>query len=394
MTLNRNVPLLSLALCLMMSGGSLIIATSALVGNALATDKSLATLPLATQFIATMFTSIPAAMLMQRIGRKAAFLFSTVFGVLGASLASIAIIQGSFWLFVAATTSIGIFAGFSNYFRFAAAESVEPAMRSRAISWVMAGGVAAAVIGPTLARWTRESVEAAEFAGSYMAAIGLYLLIFLTLSFLKLEEPRSLGQAMQETGRPLKQIARQPAYMVAVICGMLGYGVMTFVMTATPLAMDHHQYLFDHTSLVIQWHVVAMFAPSFFTGTLIARFGLLKVMMAGAGFGFLCVAINLMGTSFDHFLYALVCLGISWNFLFVGSTTLLTETYRSEEKNKAQALNDFIVFTVVALASLSAGALQHAVGWERVNLGVLPLLVLVVASIAWLGWKEKQPRNA
>ena len=382
--LHPNVPLLTCAQALMMSCNSLMVATAALVGFSLAEDKSLATLPLAAQFIAVMCTSIPAAMVMQRIGRKKAFLLACFFGVGGGVLTSVAILAGNFWLFVFGVLGMGIFNGFGNYFRFTAADSVEAPYKSRAVSYTMLGGVVAAIAGPTLARHSREWIATAEFAGSYLSVIVLYMGIFGVLSFLNIEN-EDFGRTRGNTGgRPLIEIARQPDYIVAVICAMLGYSVMSFVMTATPLAMDQAAYLFDDTAIVIQWHVMAMFAPSFFTGNLILRFGVLRIMTTGAVFGLACAAINLSGTGFGHFLAALVLLGLSWNFLFVGATTLLTETYRPEERNKAQALNDFIVFSTVSLGSLSSGALQNAFGWQAVNQGVLPPLLLVLLAIAWL----------
>lgn len=387
--MNRNVPLLALGAALVMSCGSLIAATAALVGNNLATDKSLATLPVATQFIAIMLTSIPAGMLMQRIGRKAAFLWSALFGVGGGILATLAIWQHSFWLFVAATACIGVFSGFANFFRFAAADSVAQPYKSKAVSMVMIGGVVAAIIGPNLARFSREWLPDAEFAGGYLVSILLYVLVLVTLAFLRLEDPLPLAGSSVAAPRPLGVIMRQPKYLVALFCGLFGYCVMIFIMTATPLSMQSHAFHFDATSSVIQWHVVAMFAPSFFTGSLISRFGVATVMSAGALSGLVCVGVNLSGTSYPHYLIGLVLLGLSWNFLFVGSTTLLTETYTPAEKNTAQAANDFIVFTAVAIASLSAGALQNRFGWATVNMGVIPLLLAALAGALWLSLRGK-----
>ncbi|HBR98203.1 MAG TPA: MFS transporter [Gammaproteobacteria bacterium] len=381
----RNVPLLAAAQALMMSGNALLIAASALVGHMLAEDKSLATLPLAAQFIATMLTSIPAAMLMERFGRKPAFVSATLLGVAGAGLAATATLQGSFWLFVLATMFIGAFNGFGNYYRFAAADSVHGDEKARAVSWVMAGGVIAAVVGPNLARYTRDTVDAAPFAGTFLALISVYLLAMLVLSAISLPK-KSLDHFAADflPPRSLPEIARQKAFIVALCCGMLGYGVMSLVMTATPLAMHHHHHAFDDTAFVIQWHVLGMFAPSFVTGTLITRYGLDNILGIGALLGLACVAINLVGTSLWHFWIALVLLGVSWNFLFIGATTLLTDTYHANERAKTQAINDFAVFTTVALASLSADYLQHQFGWETVNIGVIPLLIIILASVAWL----------
>jgi len=390
----RNVPILATSQAMMMISNSLIITTSALVGFALATDKSLATLPLAIQFISTMLTSIPASYLMKKIGRKYGFLFAVTFGLAGGSLATAAIINNEFWLFVIATAFIGMFNGFGNYYRFAAADAVEHDMKSKAISFVMAGGLIAAFVGPNLANISRNWINDAQFAGSYASLIIVYIAAFIALSFLKLpSSDHSDTKVTSAPARPMAIIARQPKFIVALICGMFGYGVMSLVMTATPLAMDHHAHPFSDTSFVIQWHVVGMFAPSFFTGFLIKRFGLYNILLSGALFGFACVAINLFGTSISHFWTALVLLGLSWNFLFIGATTLLTEVYTPSERAKTQAINEFAVFTTVALASLSAGTLQHLYGWETVNIGVIPLLALILVSILWLKFKKPETKS-
>jgi len=389
-TFRRNIPLLATSQALMMSSMSLLLTATALVGLELAPDKSLATLPIAVIFIAVMLTSIPAAMLMERIGRKPAFMFSTIFGMAGGVTATIAIISQNFWLFVLSGFLVGIFNAFGNYFRFAAADSVEPELKSKAISAVLIGGVVAAVVGPNLANLTRDSVSGVMFAGSYISVIVLYLITLVVLSFLKLPH-RSHTENRQDTdkGRPLLVIARQPKFIVAILCAMLGYGVMSFVMTATPLAMHSHAHSFSDTSFVISWHVLGMFAPSFFTGHLIYRYGVLKIMFIGGLLGLGCVAANLLGNTVTHYWIGLTLLGVSWNFLFIGGTSLLTETYLPEERAKAQAMNDFIIFTTVAVASLTAGALQHNLGWQVVNIGVIPLLGIILMSIFWLASSKK-----
>lgn len=388
---SRNVPLLALCQALMMSSTTLVVATSALVGYALAANKAYATLPFALQLIATMLTSIPAAMLMRRIGRQRGFMLATLLGMGGASLCTFAILNGSFPLFLSGTFLLGTFNGFGNYYRFTAADAVDPAHKSRAISFVLAGGVIAAIVGPNLANLTRDLITQAAFAGSYAAIIGVYVLSLLILSLLALPNTHTQATHARHAGRPLRQIMQQPKFIVAVICAMLGYGVISLVMTATPLAMHHHAHPFSDTSFVIQWHVLGMYVPSFFTGHLIQRFGLLRIMLLGSVFGLACVAINLTGTTVTHFWIALVFLGISWNFLFIGATTLLTETYRSEEMFKTQAVNEFIVFSTVSAASLSAGALQHLYGWQAVNLGAIAPLVIISGSLLWLRFSTTSP---
>jgi len=390
-TFRRNVPLLAISQALMMSSMSLLLTTTALVGLDMAPDKALATLPIAVIFIAVMLTSIPAAMLMERVGRKPAFMFSTFFGMAGGLLATVAIFQQNFWLFVTSGILVGMFNAFGNYFRFAAADIVEPSLKSKAISAVLIGGVVAAIVGPNLANLTRDSFSDFTFAGSYISIIVLYFIAFITLSFLKLPHVHH-SERVKDTSvaRPLFVIAMQPKFVVALLCAMLGYGVMSFVMTATPLAMHGHAHSFADTSFVISWHVLGMYAPSFFTGHLIQRYGVLKIMFIGGLLAVGCVVANLLGNSVTHYWVGLILLGVSWNFLFIGGTTLLTETYRPEERGKAQALNDFVIFTTVAVASLTAGALQHNFGWQMVNLGVLPLIAVILLSILWLGIKFKK----
>jgi len=377
--MKTNVLLLAGTQAMMMTGGALLIATSALVGYRLSPDKALATLPLAVQMLAGMLTTIPASLLMRRFGRRAGFLIGSTLGLAGAALATVAILNDRFLVFVMAAALSGMFTGFGNYYRFAAADAATPDYRPRAISYVMAGGVVAALIGPNLAHWTQHWF-AAPFAGSYLALSGIMLLSFLTILFLKI--PQTAVEP-HRGGRPLRTIARQPVFLVAALGGMFGYGVMSLVMTATPLAMHDH-YSFGDTAWVIEWHVLGMFAPSFVTGHLIRRFGVLSVMLTGAILYCACVLVNLSGTTLDHYWLALVLLGMGWNFLFIGATTLLTEAYTPEEKAKTQALNDFLVFTTVTLTVLTAGQLHHYLGWRAVNVGVMPLIASILAALALL----------
>lgn len=378
-TMKKNVLLLAASQAMFMTGGSLLIATSALVGYRLSPEKALATLPLALQMLAGMLTSIPSSLLMQRIGRRAGFLLGSSIGIAAACLAAYAIVNANFFLFAVSAAMSGMFAGFANYYRFAAADVSSADYRSTAISYVMAGGVVAALIGPNLAHWTSEWL-AAPFAGSYLALAGILVLSFATQTFLTIPKPPREAHG----GRPLATIMHQPVFIVAALGGMLGYGIMALVMTATPIAMHHHDYAFGDTAFVIEWHVLGMFAPSFFTGHLIKRFGVLQIMLTGGLLSTLCVIVNLTGTSLPHFWLALVLLGVGWNFMFIGATTLLTEAYAPEEKGKTQALNDFLVFSTVTLSVLSAGSLQHLLGWKAVNYGVLPLIAIAVIAITWL----------
>ena len=384
--MKRNVGLLATCQALMMTANVLLITTSALVGQRLAAHQelpeSLATLPLAIQFLATMLTTIPASLLMKQLGRRTGFLLGTGMGLAGAALACYAILQQSFVLFVLATALFGINNGFGTYYRFAAADSATPDYRATAISYVMAGGVVAALLGTNLANWTRGLLADAPFAGSYFVLIGLYTLSLAALTFIRI--PRLDAWTRQHSGRPLRAIVVQKTFIVAVAAAMLGYGVMSLIMTATPLAMHAHAHNFSSTAFVIEWHVLGMFAPSFFTGHLIRRLGVANVMLTGALLNGLTVAINLTGTSETHFWAALFLLGVGWNFLYVGGTTLLTEVYDEQEKAKVQALNDFLIFTTATGAILTAGVLQHLYGWRVVNLGVLPLIGAMLAAVVWL----------
>jgi predicted MFS family arabinose efflux permease len=311
---------------------------------------------------------------------------SAMFGLAGAAVATGGVFKADFSIFCLGTTLIGVFNGFGQYYRFTAAEVAADDYRSRAISYVLAGGVIAAFAGPNLAKWSRHLLLE-EFAGSYASLIGLYLLAFGLASFLRIPKPAAVLRS--PGGRPLSVIARQPAYLVAVASAMVGYGIMNFIMIATPLAMKGYAHAFSDTAFVIQWHVFGMFVPSFFTGHLIRRFGTSNIMLTGILLLGLCVWINFTGTTVTHFWGALILLGLGWNFLFVGATTLLTETYSLVEKAKAQALNDFLVFGTVTLTSFSSGAVQHTLGWQTINLAVIPFLALVIIANLWLRSKPQ-----
>ena len=390
--MKRNVTLLALSQAMLITGTSLLLASCALVGMNLSSIKSLATLPLALLFLAQMATTIPASLYMQRVGRRLGFLTSAVFGMAGAAIATLGVFKAEFSIFCFGTILIGVFNGFGQYYRFAAAETAPEEYRSRAISYVLAGGLIAAFAGPNLAKWSRQLLPE-EFAGSFAILIGIYLLALGVAFFLRMPEP---GAAARATGgRPLGEIARQPAYLVAVASAMVGYGVMNFIMIATPLAMHDYAHPFSDTAFVIQWHVFGMFAPSFFTGQLIRKFGTANIMLVGVLLLGLCVGINFSGIAVIHFWSSLIFLGLGWNFMFVGATTLLTETYSPNEKAKAQALNDFIVFGTVTLTSFSSGAVQNILGWKTINMAVIPFLILIALANFWLRRKQvKQITNS
>lgn len=378
----RNIVFLALCQGLLMIGTSTMIAEAALVGHLLAEDKALATLPLGVQQLGVLLTIVPASLLMARIGRRAGFSIGALFGIVGTSVATLAVFQGSFWLFCVGTALNGIHNGFAMFYRFAAVDGAGREGHGKAISYVLAGGVLAALVGPELAKHTKDLFDPVIFAGSFASLILVAMAMLAILQFIRIPMPSESERRGPQ--RPLSVIARQPAFVVAVLGGMVAYGAMNFVMTATPLAMRVCGYSFESTAFVIQWHVFAMFAPSFFTGHLIKRFGLPNVMLTGVVLMAVCVAINLAGETVLHFWIALAVLGLGWNFLFVGATTLLTTTYRPSEKAKVQALNDLLVFGTVAATAFSAGVAHHAFGWASINYAAVPVLVLAAAATLWL----------
>lgn len=374
----KTVFLLALCQALAMTGSIVLFTVAALIGATLATDKSLATLPLALLQLATMLTTIPAAFILKRWGRKLGFMMGVGVGLSGAGLGAYAIFTGSFALFNVATLLYGIFNGFVGYYRFAAADVATEAFRSRAISFVIAGGILAALIGPQLATWTKDWLSV-TFAGGFVAIALLQILTLLLLS--QVDLPPLSQQTLQESGRPLAAIVQQPVFIVAVLGSMIGYGVMVLLMTATPLAMVAVHHPFHTTAAVIQWHVLGMFTPSLFTGYLIARFGVLTMILVGIFLNGLCIAINLAGTNTVHFFAALLLLGIGWNFMFIGSTTLLTETYTPSERAKTQAAHDFLMLTFVAFSTFLSGRLLNDRGWAVVNYTGLALIAVALFAV-------------
>ena len=382
----RNVFLLALCQALFTTANAVVITSSALAGQMLAPESGLATLPFSLQFVGTMAAIFPASMFMKRIGRRAGFALGATFGFASAALGSLAILEGWFWLFALSGLLYGGFMGFAQYYRFAAAEVAGDAYRPRAIAYVLAGGVVAAIVGPELAKMTNGLFAPVLFAGSYAAVALLALATLAVLVLVRI--PRPSAEERRAGGRPLGVIARQPQFIVALMGGMVSYGTMALIMTATPLAMFACAHSFADTAFVIQWHVLGMFAPSFFSGRLVGRFGASRVMLAGCLLMLACVAINLSGVEVIQFWAALLLLGVGWNFTFVGATMLLTTTYEPAEKAKVQAINDLSVFSTVALASLLSGALQELVGWEAVNLGVVLPLAITLTALIWLLRRE------
>ena len=367
---------------ILMSEMSMLIASSSLVGASLASDPALATVPFGAQFLGMALTTYPASMLMSRVGRRTGFLIGSAIGFCGAAICTYAVIHTSMELFVLGSFLVGSYNGVGQYHRFAAADAVTGPGAAKAISWVVAGGIAAAFIGPNLARYTRDAWPEYLYAGVFVTLMVLTALSAFAYLFLRL--PQVNEKTHEGEGRPLSTIAIQPTYVVAVVAATLGYGVMNLLMAATPLAMAGSGHAFDDSAFVIQWHIVAMFLPGFFTGQFINRFGVLKVMATGVVAVLLTVAINLGGDGFWNYWSALVLLGVGWNFLFVSGTFLLTKSYDPQEKARAQGLNDLLVFGTVTFTAFGSGAILYWAGWQSVNLGVLPILAVIVAAIVWL----------
>jgi MFS family permease len=377
----RNVLLLACAQALFQSVSVLMITASGIVGRQLTPDPRLTTLPVAMTLLATTVTMIPASLLMQRVGRKAGFLLGAALGCAAGLTAAVAVHTHDFWLFVVASMLAGGYSGFAGYYRFAAADIASAEFRSRAISWVVAGGVLAAVAGTNIVRFT-QNLHATPFLATYLALTLLGIAALFVISRLKL--PALVIDQATGPARPLRTIISQPLYITALICSTVGFAVMVMVMTATPLAMLMCGFPVGDSATVIQWHVLGMFVPSFFTGSLIRRFGVLPIMGCGVVLLGSHVAIALSGIAFLQFLSGLILLGVGWNFLFVGGTTLLIEAYRPAERAKAQAAHDFMMMAVVSAASFSAGGMLHAWGWNSVNVTALPFLLLAAMAIVAL----------
>jgi MFS family permease len=382
----RNTVLLALGTALAFSGNSMVMSMAALAGNMLlGEDKMYATLPLALQMASMLAFTIPASLFMQRYGRKLGFSMGSLAGMVGGLVGALGIWMGSFELFLVAGVFWGLFMAVSHYYRFAAADMANSAFRPTAISLVMSGGVIAAFIGPNVAQITRDALPPFVFAGSYLA---LTLLTFLSLVLMRLiliAPPKQTGAVDTAGARPLRVIMRDLRFSVAVTSSAVGYSMMTYVMSATPLAMLACGFDFGATATVIQWHVVAMFLPSFFTGSLIRRYGEVRLIAAGALLIIGSVLVNLSGVAFGNFQWALILLGVGWNFMFIAGSALVTHVYTLPERAKVQAAHDFITYTTVAICAFGAGWMQSDLGWVALNVSVLgPLAVVGLALLAWV----------
>ena len=385
--LKRNIGLLSLAWSCSSLVALMLVSVSILAGHLLAEDKSLAALPITLQWVGTAATTVPASLLMQRIGRRYGFMVAASIIIAGGLIGAFAIDIANFWLFCAATTLVGAGMSFNWYYRFAAAEVASEEYRSRAISLVLAGGIAAAILGPTLAIWSRDLFAPVIFSGTFLVIAGLATITLVLLQFVEIPRPPAVDL---HGGRPLSVIAAQPAFRVAVIGGVVSYSVMVLMMAVTPLAMEMCGHGFADAAFVIQWHVLGMYVPSFFTGHLIRRFGVIRIMLAGAALLMATVAVGASGISLVHFWLALALLGGGWNFLFIGATTLLTETYRPAERAKAQGLNEMLVFGTSGVGVFLSGHMLTDLGWTAVTLAALPAIAAAAGAVLWLGQRRQK----
>jgi MFS family permease len=383
----RNVAVLAACQAMLFTNNSTLIAINGLAGLALAPHAGLATLPITCWVLGSALSTMLASMHMRRVGRRAGLTSGVIWAVVGALLSAGAIWLQSFWLLCFGTLVWGVYNAYGAYYRFAAADVAGPDFKATAISLVLAGGLVGGILGPSTSRLTIDLLGP-RFFGAYLALIVFALVSAVLLQFLRIPEPAA--QHKSGSGRRLAEIAAQPKFIVAVLCGAIGYGVMNFVMTSTPIAMQACGHPFGDAALVISSHVIGMFAPSFFTGPLIRRIGVLPVLGAGVVLNLVTVAIALSGLSLAHFWWSLVLLGVGWNFLYIGGSTLLTETYRPEELAKTQGANDQAVFIVMVVSSLASGLTVTQAGWERVNLLALPLIAFVGLAIAWYAFSASR----
>jgi MFS family permease len=376
----KNAFVLAAAQALGGANAAVVISTGGLVGHYLAADKTLATLPVTFMVLGTALATLPASLLMRLIGRRLGFMIGALFGASGGFIAATAIVAGSFWGFCAGAFCCGIYAAFIGYYRFAAADAASPAMKPRVIAWVLTGGLFAALLGPQLVIATQNMWLPYVFAASFLAQGMIGLIAIILLALVRLPEAiASTGGS----GRPLVTILRQPRFIVAATCGVVSYGLMSFVMTATPLAMVACDHSTTDAFYAIQWHVIAMFAPSFVTGRLISRFGAPVIVATGLSLLMLCAIIAFAGLTVWHFWIALVFLGVGWNFGYIGATTLVTQTHTPNERAKTQGANDLIVNTGQAVASFSAGGVLNAYGWHTVAGIVFPPALLALLLLGW-----------
>src|ERR1700742_2199908 len=382
----RNALVLAIAQALAGGNNTVIVSTAGIVGAMLAPDKGLATLPVTGMVMGMWLGPLPLGFLARYFGRRFALQTGSLFGILSGLISYSAVMHGQFWLLIFGTFCGGLYAAAHQSYRFAAADTASEAFRAKAVSFVLAGGMFAALIGPQLVIATKDLLPPHLFAASYLGQSACALLAAIVLHFVKIPP---LAVRHHEPVRPLLEIVRGPRFLVAVACGMAAYGMMNLVMTSAPLAMVGCGHSVTDAMLGIQWHVLAMYAPSFITGGLIARFGVERITGVGLGFIVRTGPVALSGVSVAHFWSALVLLGVGWNFAVIGATTMVTQCLRADERNKVQAFNDFLIFGSMALSSFSSGQLLAVFGWQAVNEVIFPTVFVAAALLIWLSFGRR-----
>lgn len=382
---------LAIAQALLTTGNILLVAVSALIGKQLASHPALITLPVALQFLGLIMATLPAAHLMQKMGRKVGFILGNCIGLFGTWVALQGLEANSLMHFATGTFLIGMAIGTGQQYRFAALDVCSVEQRPRAISMVMAGGILAAILGPNLAIWSRQWFDGNPFVGAFYGLFIIYVLALILISSLPLAAP--IKSSVKQATRSYRELFKQPLLVAAIASGAIGYAIMVLLMTATPIAMQQDEFPFSNIAWVIQWHVLGMYAPSFFTGGLIRRFSSRSVILWGCAILILCIVVNVMGNSYWHYLTGLLLLGVGWNFTFIGATHLLTFTYEPAEQGKVQGINEFLVFTAAALGSLLAGVGVDKLGWAWLNIASLPPVILVAWWIVRLADERARVRE-
>jgi predicted MFS family arabinose efflux permease len=382
----RNAMVLAVAQALAGGNNTVIVSTASIVGAALAPDKGLATLPITAMVLGMWIGTLPIGWLARHFGRRFALQSGSLFGMASGLISYSAVMSGSFWLLLFGTFCGGLYAAAHQSYRFAAADTASEAYRPKVVSWVLAGGVFAAIIGPQLVIFTKDLIPPYMFAASYLGQSACAVIAALVLLFVKVPP---LGEKRADTSRPLATIVRTPRFLVAVACGVASYAMMNMLMTSAPLAMIGCGHSVTDAALGIQWHVLAMYAPSFVTGSLIARFGVKRITGLGLFLVVLSAIVGIAGITVAHFWTGLILLGLGWNLAFIGATTMVTQCHRPEERNKVQAFNDFLIFGSMAVSSFSSGQLLEYVGWTAINEVVFPTVFIAGGLLVWLNMRNK-----
>ncbi len=383
----RNAIVLAVAQALAGGNNTVIVSTASIVGAVLAPDKGLATLPITAMVIGMWLGTLPVGALARRFGRRFALQTGSAFGILSGLISYSAVMNGQFWLLLVGTFCGGLYAAAHQSYRFAAADTASEAYRPKVVSWVLAGGVFAAVIGPQLVIFTKDLLSPHLFAASYLGQSACAVAAAVVLQFVRVPP---VAVARHDNARPLAEIIRAPRFIVAVACGMASYGMMNMLMTSAPLAMVGCGHSVTDAALGIQWHVLAMYAPSFITGSLVARFGVERITGIGLALIAATAVVGISGLTVAHFWTNLVLLGLGWNLAFIGATTMVTQCHRPQERNKVQSFNDFLIFGSMALTSFSSGQLLDKFGWATINEVIFPTIFLTGALLAWLALRPRE----